>query len=211
MTIGDLQLSGTRPGLRPPTAKDLRRRSRRRRVRAFARAGIPLRGHPALWVLGQVAAAAGLGLAASVLVLLSLALGGLGTGFWPLWSVLTGGLLAHWALGTLRDPFPGPVPELADDGMADFQQRPFTHADRWERRLSTTDQDPEWYTRVVRDRLTVLVGERLRQRQGIGLSRDPDRARAVLGDELHRFLTEPLTRTPDPAELGRLITRMEEI
>jgi hypothetical protein len=104
-----------------------------------------------------------------------------------------------------------PAAPADDSDRADPRDSPYRQPDRWERRLSVTSGDPEWYSRVVRDRLTVLVAERLWQRHGVRLAADPDRARTVLGAELHRFLTEPVHRTPDPAELGGLITRMEEI
>ena len=63
----------------------------------------------------------------------------------------------------------------------------------------------------MRDRIRTVVADRLRLRHGIRLATEPERARAVLGDPLYEFLTQPLTHAPDPVELARLLTRMEEL
>jgi hypothetical protein len=169
--------------------------------------GLRFDGYTRAWIAGQVGVAAALSLAVSGAVNLLLAPGGLYLSFWQLWPLVAAALLVLWFGRPVREPAPRPevVPELAA-GTAD---RPYPVADRWARRLSVTSGDPEWFGRVARDRLAVLAGERLRQRHGIRLA-DP-RSAALLGDELYTFLTAPLTRTPSPAELDRLITRMEQL
>lgn len=178
-------------------------------------------GYSPAWVAGQVAVAGALSLVASGALNLFLAPGGRYLSFWQLWLLITAALLVLWLARPVREP--PPAPEVAPDlpgaaGTADGSPlswpgphaSPYAVADRWARRLSVTSDDPEWFSRVARDRLAALVGERLRQRHGVRLA-DGQRARVLLGDELYAFLTEPVTRTPDPAELGRLITRMEQL
>jgi hypothetical protein len=153
-------------------------------------------------------------LAATGLSVVLAALGWLAIGYFAyevpigqLWALSLGLMLAWRLLGSVAAPAteaPPPAP-VADAAPA----RPFAQAERWQRRLSTTDRDPEWYARVVRDRIAGLVDERLRQRHQLRL--DSPAARPALGEELYAFLTAPLLRTPNPAELGRLLIRIEEI
>lgn len=164
--------------------------------------GLAFPGYTTAWVAGQAAVAAALAAAASGLVNLFLAPGGLYLDFWQLWLLLTAALLVVWLVRPAREPVA--PPEVDPLPAAETPDRPYPIADRWARRLSVTSNDPEWFDRVVRDRLAVLVAERLRQRHGTR-GADP----ALLGDELSEFLTTPLTRTPTPAELDRLISRME--
>lgn len=194
----------------PGQSRPGRWRRMRRQAGALLAGGLRFRGYTPGWLAGQAAVAAGFGFVVSVLVNVLLLPSRLFLEFWQLWLLTTGGLLVLWTARPLRAP-PPPPPVTEDPAMADLRDRPYPLVDRWERRLSVTDGDPEWHDRVVRERLAGLVGERLRQRHGVRLATDPDRARAVLGDPLYRFLTGPVTRTPGPAELDRLITRMEEI
>lgn len=182
-------------------------------VRSVLAGGLPAQGHPVGWAAGQVALAGGIALPASALVYLVLATGRLHVPYWQLWLLLTAGLLLQWLLRTVDQPPPLPAP-VAQGQAADRAgpgHRPFPQAERWQRRLATTSGDPDWYARVVQERLAALVAGRLRQRHGVRLAAEPARARQLLGDELYEFLTAPPTRTPSPAELDRLVTRMEEI
>jgi hypothetical protein len=123
-----------------------------------------------------------------------------------LWLLAAGGLLVLQSWRSVESPPAGPAETEAapvEPGLPRYQ-----FAARWERRLEVPSGNPEWFGRVARDRLAALVGERLRQRHGI---RSLRQARSILGEELYGFLTGPLTRTPSPAELDRLITRMEEL
>lgn len=184
--------------------------SRRRRGLAGLLAGGLARGEDtAAWVVAQAALAGGLGLVASAAVYTVLATGRLHIPYWQLWLVATGLVLLQWTLGPVGEAAPPATPGPA--GGAEPVDRPYAQVDRWERRLSVTSEDPEWFTRVVRDRVAGLVAERLRQRHGVAMTTDPGRARVILGEELYEFLTGPVTRTPDPAGMARLITRIEEI
>jgi hypothetical protein len=183
----------------------------RKRLAVLIAGGLRFTGYTPRWVAGQFALAGLFGLAAGAMIEAVLLPAGRYLHFGQIWLLVTAALMVQWAARPLRPPVLPPAGPSDDSDQADPRDRPYRQPDRWERRLSVTSGDPEWYTRVVRDRLTALVAERLRQRHGVRLAADPDRARTVLGEELHRFLTEPVHRTPDPAELGGLITRMEEI
>ncbi|QSB13077.1 hypothetical protein JQS43_15640 [Natronosporangium hydrolyticum] len=158
----------------------------------------------------RAAGAAGLGLLASAFIYLALAVGGLHAPYWQLWLSCTALLVLFALLGARGDPAEPLRPvSLAEP---ETQQRPYRQMERWEWRLATTHGDPAWYARVVHPRLVTLVGQRLWQRHGVSLSRDPARAREVLGADLADFLAAPpATATPSPAELSRLTTRIEEI
>jgi hypothetical protein len=183
--------------------------SRRRGLAGLLAGGLARRDGLGVWLAAQAALAGGFGLVASAFVLVVLSTSRLYLPYWQLWLVITGLLLLKWTLMPAREVPPVATPDPVE--AAGLVDRPYPQVDRWERRLSVTSGDPEWYTRVVRDRLAGLVAERLRQRHGVVMTTEPGRARVILGEELHEFLTAPLTRTPDRAGLSRLITRIEEI
>ncbi|MPZ26887.1 MAG: hypothetical protein GEV12_10825 [Micromonosporaceae bacterium] len=182
----------------------------RTRIARLLAGGLTFTGYTPAWLAGQAGVAGGLALVISTVIAAVLLPAQLYLEFWQMWLLITAGLLMLWTAWTLREPQP-PLDLSADPSQSEPTHRPYAQVDRWERRLSVTSGDPEWYTRVVRDRMTELVAERLRQRHGFRLATDPQRARAVLGEELFGFLTEPVTTTPDPARLDRLLTRIEEI
>ncbi|HEY8452940.1 MAG: hypothetical protein FWJ70_06040 [Micromonosporaceae bacterium] len=124
-------------------------------------------------------------------------------------AVGTAAILLPWLLSTAHAPPERPAP--ADPDVAELRAPGFPQADRWERRFALTAGDVEAFTKVARDRLAVVAGERLRQRHGVRLDRQPERAREILGHDLYGFLTGPLSRTPTPDELDRFVTRMKEI
>jgi hypothetical protein len=169
--------------------------------------GLRFRGYTPAWVAGQVGVAGAVSLVASGAVNLLLVPGRLYLSYWQLWLMFTATLLVLWFGRPVREPPPGA--EVTAAAVDELGDRPYPIAERWARRLSVTSADPEWFGRVARDRLAALVAERLRQRHGIRLA--DVRAVDLLGDELHTFLTAPLSRTPTPAELGRFITRMEQL
>jgi hypothetical protein len=82
---------------------------------------------------------------------------------------------------------------------------------RWERRLSWYETDRERFQTSVRPMLGELVDERLRQRHGLTLGGDPDRARALIGDPLWNFLTTPAKRPPSPSDLAASVSRLEKL
>lgn len=172
--------------------------------------GLPRQGPVGRWLLGQVGLAGTLGLWAAISLVLVLATARLSVPVGQIWPVLTALLLLKWLLAAVGDP-PRPPPAPPEAVGGELVAAGFPHRDRWERRLSISDRDPSWYRRVVRDRVTAVAAERLRQRHGISLRDQPGAARQVLGEPLYEFLTGPVTRTPGPAELDRLLSRMEEI
>lgn len=179
-------------------------------LRLLARGPRPDRRRP-VRLARQLAAAAGLSLVAAIVIELILLPGRWYLPFGQLWLVVTAALLVQWTVGGVPEPAAMAGLAAADRPVpAGPPAQPFPLVDRWAQRLWVPSGDPERFGPVARDRLAALVAERLRQRHGVRLA-DPRRARSILGDELYAFLTGPLTRTPTPAELGRLITRMEEI
>jgi hypothetical protein len=186
--------------------------STRRGAAALLAGGLAPGGAAASWLVRQLALASATGLVVSAILYVILATGQLHAPYWQLWLVITGLVLVQWTGRRLREPRSAP-PAAPDPALAaaDSAARPYAQVDRWERRLSVTSEDPEWYARVVRDRLVTLVAERLRQRHGVRMTTEPDRARVILGDELYEFLTAPVSQPPGPAGLSRLITRTEEI
>lgn len=191
------------PGHRP------RRGPLRRRLRWLWTGPALNPDRPGRWVGRAVVSAAGLTALAAIIGYLLLEVNGVRVPLLQLWLVFTAALLLQWLLHTVAVPplTPPPMP----DSEADLRARPFATADRWQQRLSVTSGDVEWFERVVRYRLRRLTAERLRQRHGVRMDTDPASARAILGPALHDFLTAPLPRTPTPAEMGRIITRIEEI
>lgn len=186
------------------------RRKLRTRLREFLAGGVRFPGYTPAWLARQAGAAALLALAPTLGVELWLAPSGRYLQFGQLWLLFSAGLLVLWTIRPLGQPT-ARLPAF-DPARAELPDQPYPLADRWERRLSITSGDPQWYTRVVRDRLVALVAERFRQQYGSApAATGADQVRMVLGDELHQFLTAPLAHTPSRDELDRLITRMEEI
>lgn len=172
--------------------------------------GLPYRGLTPRWVALQLGLAAVVAVPVTGFVLAVLAVTQLGVPFAQLWSLVVVGLLVRWLLLAVGQPVTTVLPATAAPEPAP-PLPPYPLALRWERRLSITEGDPEWYTRVVRDRVAAVVTERLRQRHSVTLAGDPGRAARLLGEPLYRYLTEPLDRTPGPAELRQLVSRMEEM
>lgn len=167
--------------------------------------GAPFRS----WAWQAVAWAAGASVVVSAVIFVVAATFGHRLSPVQLWLAAMAVFLVPWTLTTLREPPESPEP--FDPNRAFSPDDPFAQVARWRRRLVTTIGDVDWFTRVVRDRMVDLVAERLRQRRGITLAREPDLARAVLGEELYTFLARPLPRTPTVTELERMLTRVEEI
>ncbi|GIJ65228.1 hypothetical protein [Virgisporangium ochraceum] len=82
---------------------------------------------------------------------------------------------------------------------------------RWESRFGWTERDPARYRSAVLPRLYELVDERLRQRHSITLRSDPERARALIGEQLWTFLHTRVARTPTVREMAAVVDEMEKI
>jgi hypothetical protein len=82
---------------------------------------------------------------------------------------------------------------------------------RWETRLSWSESDRERFRTSVRPLIAELAAERLRQRHGVIMATDPQRARALLGDPLWTFLTTPSKRPPAQRDLAASISHLEKL
>lgn len=74
-------------------------------------------------------------------------------------------------------------------------------------RLAEAAVDRDRFVNRVQPRLRRLAEARLRQVHGIHDIEDA-RARAVLGDELHRLLTDPRAPLPEPDRLADLLEKL---
>ena len=70
--------------------------------------------------------------------------------------------------------------------------------------------DPNRFARTVGAPLGELVDERLRQRHGITRATDPERARAIVGENLWALLS-PQRRLPGHREVAAAVTDLERI
>jgi hypothetical protein len=87
-----------------------------------------------------------------------------------------------------------------------------THASSLGARLADAETDRHRFANRVRPRLQVLALGRIRRHPGcedVGLT-DP-LARQLLGEDLHRLLTDPAATMPNPARFAELLTRLEEL
>lgn len=169
------------------------------------------RQRPWQWLWRAVGWAVLAGGVVSAVINIFAAIYGYWIGFFGLWVIISTIVLVLWSLRLVPAPDREPGHLAAAPTHEGPGTEPFAVASWWQQRLTTTRDDVEWFDRVVRDRIIALVSERLRQRHGVSLSADPERARTVLGPRLHSFLTAPLPRTPTPGELESLILRMKEI
>ena len=99
-----------------------------------------------------------------------------------------------------------------DDGTYNFADRDAlrTVVGRWERLLQRGGSDAG-SARAVQRTLADLVDERLRQRHGLTRAADPERARALLGDQLWSYLATPPTRNLAPRDAAAYVQSLESI
>jgi hypothetical protein len=87
-----------------------------------------------------------------------------------------------------------------------------THASSLGARLADAESDPNRFASRIRPRLQALALGRLRRRPGCGdLGLDDPLARELLGEDLHRLLTDRAATMPNPARFTELLTRLEEL
>ena len=111
--------------------------------------------------------------------------------------------LAGLVLAPPEPPAPAPDREPPGDGLLVLSSL--------ESLLSWGAADPDRFRSRVRPLLVELATERLRTRRGIDPARQPDPARRVLGEPLWQLMTVPPARSPDRAELDRLVAAIERI
>ncbi len=92
---------------------------------------------------------------------------------------------------------------LGGDGMV-------TAVRRWDKRLEWGVTHPARFGNTTLPRLGELVDERLRQRHGITRTTDPDRARALLGENLWALLA-PRSDVPTQRELLAALQDLERL
>lgn len=100
-----------------------------------------------------------------------------------------------------RDRWFEPLPATLEHRFT----RMYRHVDR----LSYAVGAPRHYHAGVRPVLAELARDRVRRYHGIDLTDEPERARAVLGEDLWRALTQPLEVAPSIKDLDRWLTRLE--
>ena len=137
-------------------------------------------------------------------------------------AVLTAMIFALLLLrrALLAVPVPPPPPALYSEvwGVVDDAGPRMAPVDgvvraveRWAARFEWTERDASRFVSAVRPRLYELVDERFRQRHGISLREDPDRARALMGDRLWKFLHARAARMPSAREMTAIVGDMEKI
>ncbi len=108
-----------------------------------------------------------------------------------------------------------PSTELVSEDLAEAPERDGLQlaVARWDNRLSwiRLQSDKGQFARTIQPRLVEIIDERLRLRHGLVRTRDPVRARAVLGEPLWTFVTTPVPKNLPPRDLAGLITLMERI
>jgi hypothetical protein len=143
-------------------------------------------------------------------------------GFVSPYPVLAGTALAVlWLRRALQSiPIDEPPPAMYSPawGVTDDDGTRFAPIDglvravqRWESRFGWTERDHVRFGTAVLPRLYEVVDERLRQRHGVTMRGDPERARALVGDPLWTFLHAPLDRSPTPRETAAIVAEMEKI
>ncbi len=116
-------------------------------------------------------------------------------------------VLAGHVYRRLRQPMPPSPPRGQDPGF----DRPFARFTVIRERLRWGITSPEHFVAALRPMLAELADDRLRRRQGIDRRRQPERARALLGEPLWQLITEPVAAPPTIATLDALVRRIEEL
>jgi hypothetical protein len=105
---------------------------------------------------------------------------------------------------TVRQPIEGGL-FSSGDGMLDAVRG-------WDRRFDWGATGPQRFHHAVVPRLRDVADERLRQRHGLTMAGDPDRARDILGEQLWGVLTGPAPdRPPTPTQVAVWVERLEKL
>ncbi|MGI8664603.1 MAG: hypothetical protein ACR2N4_00975 [Jatrophihabitans sp.] len=163
-----------------------------------------------LWRTVGIAAAVGLGIGLALVLLAHL------VGAHPS-TTLTVGLpmLVSVLLQLIRASF---------NEMAPTEQRPvqpvastnkfFMKLRQLERRLQGASLDPAKFEWNVRPMLVELVTDRLRYKHRVSIQREPERARAIIGEQLWLIMDRPTVEqspAPSEAQLKALVAAIEAI
>jgi hypothetical protein len=85
------------------------------------------------------------------------------------------------------------------------------HASMLAARLAEAARDQQRYQTRIRPRLAKIALTRVRAAAGDVSTLDDPRARAVLGPELHRLLTDARAELPAPHQLQAMLAKLEEV
>ncbi len=110
----------------------------------------------------------------------------------------------------LRQPTPLPPAPPQNPGF----DRPFARFAVVRERLRWGVTSPTHFAAALRPMLIELADDRLRRRHGIDRRRQPEKARALLGEPLWRLMTETAgdaAAPPTVATLDALVRRIEEL
>ncbi|HST46641.1 hypothetical protein [Jatrophihabitans sp.] len=167
---------------------------------------------PPSGLVRRLLVAAGLGLAAGVVVLLTAAAAG--TELRP--ELCAGiGMAATVLVQLVRETAAAPQPPPEPLGPAVEPGNAYlSRLRQLERRLEAASTDGSKYDRNVRPVLAQLATERLRRRYGIHPGKQPREARQVLGEQLWSLtIAPPAGDSPAPsrAELSALVARIEAL
>jgi hypothetical protein len=77
--------------------------------------------------------------------------------------------------------------------------------------LQESHRDPATFERRIRPLLADLTNDRLVHRHGIDPVAEPDRARAVAGDQLWQLITGTAARTASYAEIDQAVQTIEKL
>ncbi|MEU4745818.1 hypothetical protein AB0G02_35885 [Actinosynnema sp. NPDC023658] len=122
-----------------------------------------------------------------------------------LWAVLLG--LPVGAMALLVARLPRATDVLWSPPPTSLSTATSAQASTLASRLAEAAVDQDRFVNRVQPRLRRLAEARLRQVHGVPDLNDP-RARAVLGDDLHRLLTDPKAPLPEPSELAYLLEKL---
>ncbi|MDG4821013.1 hypothetical protein O7635_03990 [Asanoa sp. WMMD1127] len=104
------------------------------------------------------------------------------------------------------------APSTTEDGTYNFSDRDAlrTVVGRWERLLQRAGNDAG-SARAVHRTIVEVADERLRQRHGVTRAGEPERARALLGDQLWSYLGTPPTRNLAPRDAAAYVQQLERL
>ncbi|ADD41291.1 hypothetical protein [Stackebrandtia nassauensis] len=135
---------------------------------------------------------------------------GVAVAIWQLWLLFFAIFAAFVVTASLRggdDRLPRSrvvKPQVAD-------RRPFAAAVRWEDRLGWSDTDAERFNNTVRKRIVPVVAERLWLAHRVDFHADPDRARALLPEQLFGLVTAPVSAPLTESEMDVIVSQIEAI
>ena len=119
-------------------------------------------------------------------------------------------VLAQLVRETAAEPQPpAPLPEPAAPGSAEYLAR----LRQLQRRLEAASRDGSKYDRNVRPLLVRLATDRVRLKHGIDVTRQPGRARELMGEQLWLLISTPAAAGPGPsrAQLSALLDSIEAL